>query len=124
MGKLKEMFMKDAEQAFSRASMLGLEHLIEGSEARRKREEADEIFNTEEETVEFDKGNYKTVVKVRFNSKGYPILHYVESTLKEEISQQNTQQKLNDLINQAVEQKDFRAALIYQTQLDNLQKPA
>lgn len=124
MGLVKEMFMKQAEDAFMKAGMFGLENLMANREERYREEEAEAMFSYQTETVEFDKGDYRTTVKIRFNSKGYPVIHSVEATLIEDNSQQNTEINLQDLIDKAVAEKDFRAALIFQTQLDDLKKPA
>jgi len=116
MGKMKELFMRQAEDAFMRTGMLGLETFMD-------KEDEDYGTSFETETVKFTKGNYDTTVTVRFNSKGFPVLHSCEAIIKEEISQQDTENHLQTLIDEAVSNKDFRAALIFQNQLDDIKKP-
>lgn len=97
MGKMKEIFMKERE-------IQELPYFIDGEVIKY-------ILRNK---------NYDTEVTVRFREDGYPmsVQHKVEAIINEN---QHKENQLNNLISQAVKNKDFKAAESLQKQLDRLE---
>lgn len=109
MGKIKEMLIQQMEDQFQKASIFG-DTLFE------------EFFPSEkfeEETFEIQKGDYKTLVTCKFNKKGYLVSVGSECKPTSQ-SKEEKITKLEALMNKAVEDKDFRAAAIFQSQIEQL----
>ena len=71
MSKTKEYFIELAESLFRKNQLGILDHY-----------EPTEEYEVEE--FEIVKGNYKTIVTLRFNKEGYPVSHGYETRLKED----------------------------------------
>lgn len=66
MGRMKEEFIKMAEDRFQESSLFELMGFVKPEKY-------------EEEVVEVVRGNYKTTVTIRFDREGLPISHVIES---------------------------------------------
>lgn len=60
-----------------------------------------------EEKVEFEKEEFKTTLTIKFNRKGFPVSHSVESTL---LPQSQTMEELRQKLQEAIEKEDYSKA--------------
>lgn len=103
MSYMKELFIKNFEK-------VNFSSIIEFLEPKS-------LENLEKETFEVNKGDYKTIVNLYFDKKGYLIhtsskISLVSSKIEEEIK------NLEKLRDDAVSKKDFLAAHNFQKDID------
>lgn len=67
MGKMKEEFIRLAEERFNMSPLFDAIGFISKD-------------NLTEEKINIEKGSYKTTITVKFNEMGYPVAHYINST--------------------------------------------
>lgn len=108
MGKLFNGYFNELERLFFSKPLFELQ------------ESLDE--NTEgSETEEFEvvKGDYKTVITVKFNKRGYPISYGYETTAISAENQLNLV-KLEDELKQAVKSEDYELAANLKKQIQGI----
>lgn len=117
MGRIKEQMIKDEEAEFHQ--MLSKRAIHEHNDLLKELEYKLLWGPLSNKTVEIINGEYRTIVDIRFDENGFPIAvtHKAEAILSDNQQKQN---QLEELIKQAVENKDFRAAESLQKQLDSL----
>src|SRR5688572_7069649 len=82
---------------------------MEDMESMMKLENSSEGLT--EETFEVTKGNVKTIITYKFNSKGFPVSYSHESTTIND--QKMSREELEAAKNKAVENEDFISAMKY-----------
>lgn len=111
MGKLTEQFIKNTEKAFWQTPLFGMEAMIS-----KDRTEFEEL---EEEKFEVIKGNVKTDITCKFNPEGYLVSVQYDSRLDIKTKQERLE-KLEECLQKAIDEKDFRAAMIFNKQITNI----
>lgn len=67
-----------------------------------------------EEVVEIEKGNYKTIIRLKFNKEGFPVTHSVETYSVQKTD--NSVEILKKELTEAIEAEDYpKAAEICRT---------
>ncbi len=109
MGLIKEMLIKETEDIFNRMSIFG-------------KSTYEDLFpkeSLEEEMFEVIKGNFKTNIICKFTKNGYLVSTSSTCTPLPN-SKQAKISKLEELITEAVSNKDFAVAEKFQNQIDKI----
>lgn len=83
------------------------------------KETFDSFENLTEEKLEFERGEFKTTIILKFNQKGFPVSHRVESVL---IPQSETLDELKSKLQKAVEKEDYSEAAKIQKTIRSLEE--
>jgi hypothetical protein len=97
MGRMKEEFIKMAEQRFLQSSLFDLMGFVVKEEELK------------EETFTLNRGDYKTTIIVKFDKNGRPVMHSLQSSYEPS----ENQKKIKELrlkLNEAIKSEEYLTA--------------
>ncbi len=108
MGKMKEEFIRLAEERFLQSSLFDLMGFVSRDEQLR------------EEKFDLTRGDYKTTVTIKFNKDGRPVMHSLESTYEPSVNHEKIKE-LRIKLDSAIKQEAYLQADTIAKQIKELE---